>query len=420
MHRRTYWLSIWSILWTPVFAVGEPQPQGLPPEAGLPIITWKDAAKHIGEEVIVQGRIVITRNTGTICFLNFDRARTFTAVVHERNFKKFPTPPQELYAHKLVRIHGKITTYQGRPQIEVARPEQVTILDDELPIPDPPKARQREFDGLLTVASFNVLDLFDSYEDPYRGDDGSEVKPMKELETLAATIRKLDADVVALQEVENRGYLERFVRAMLPDMGYEHVVHFEGNDHRGIDVALLSRLPVGPVTSHRHLTFSDGSGELMKFGRDLLRVRIEPEGFPTFEVFVVHFKSKRGGGGHTERYRVGECEQTRKILREILEKDKNALFLICGDFNDTWDSKPMKILRGEGATALRDFLADVPEGTRSYNKMDAPQIIDFILASPAMGKLYVEKSYRIIDGTVETIGSDHNPVVAQFRLRPRK
>ena len=44
--------------------------------------------------------------------------------------------------------------------------------------------------------------------------------------------------------IENRGDLQRLVTAMIPDLGYEHVVLLEGNDYRGIDVAVLSRLPV--------------------------------------------------------------------------------------------------------------------------------------------------------------------------------
>lgn len=404
----------------PLYALANAQDTGLPSDAGLPIVSWKDAPKFMDEEVIVQGRIVIAKSARNITFLNFDRARTFTAVVHERNYKNFPEPVHETYAHKIVRIRGVISAYQGKPQIEVAKPDQIRILEEELPIPPLPEKKVRTFNGMVTIASFNVLNLFDEHDDPYHADEGTDAKPAAELKTLAETIRKLDADVLALQEVENRGVLERFNAAMLRDLGYEHVVLFDGNDRRGIDVALLSRLPVGPVTSHRHLRFSDGSGAMMKFNRDLLQARIEPEGFAPFDVFVVHFKSKRGGASQTEAARVGEATQARKVMTDLLAKDSSAMFLICGDFNDTYDSKPLKVLRGEGEWALRDFLAEVPEGTASYNRMKSGGIIDFIMASPAMGETYVEKSYQIMVGTVQSLGSDHNPVVAKFELPARK
>ena len=62
------------------------------------------------------------------------------------------------------------------------------------------------------------VNLFDEFDDPYRSDEVMETKPRDELLKLAQRIRMLDADVLALQEVENREYLERFVRALLPDM----------------------------------------------------------------------------------------------------------------------------------------------------------------------------------------------------------
>jgi hypothetical protein len=44
-------------------------------------------------------------------------------------------------------------------------------------------------------------------------------------------------------------------------------------------------------------------------------------------------------------------------------------------------------------------------------------MIDFILCSPGMATRYVEKSMRVISGTVESSGSDHNPVVMRFDMR---
>lgn len=390
--------------------------QILPKDAGLPVIDWKDASKNIDRDVIVQGRIVAARNTGKICFLNFDRARSFTAIVHESNYKNFSDKPDVLYRHKLVRISGTITTYQGKPQIEITRPDQVTILTEEQPIPQAPPKKSRTFDGTVTIGAFNILNLFDEYDDPYHSDEGTPAKPKDQLEHVAARIRAANADVLALEEVETRFYLQRFVASMLPDMGYEHVVCFEGNDRRGIDVALLSRLPVGPVTSHMYERFSDGSGGETWFQRDLLQVRIEPPDAPSFQVFVVHFKSKRNGT-ESEKTRLAECRQARKILDAELAKDKNALFAICGDFNDTFDSNPVKALRGAGPTALVDFMKDLPKDAVSYNAKPHRSIIDYIFVSPAMAKHYVAKSYHVIDGSIETGGSDHNPVIAKFKLR---
>lgn len=390
--------------------------QILPKDAGIPIIDWKDAPKHVDHEVIVQGRIVAARNIGKITFLNFDTARSFTAVVHQPNYKNFSQPPHTLYAHKLVRIRGEITTYQGKPQIEVAKPDQVTVLEEELPIPPPVEHKARAFDGTVTIGAFNVLNLFDEHDDPYHTDEGTPAKPKEQLEKVAERIRAADADVLALEEVESRFYLQQFVAAMLSDMGYQHVVCFEGNDKRGIDVALLSRFPVGPVTSHMYERFSDGSGSETWFQRDLLQVRIDPPEAPSFQVFVVHFKSKRGGGD-TERTRLAECRQARKILDQELAKDKDALFVTCGDFNDTFDSSPLKAIRGTGATALVDFMKDFAKDAVTYNNNPHRSTIDYILASPGMGGRYVDKSYRVIDGTIETGGSDHNPVVAKFKLK---
>ena len=103
--------------------------------------------------------------------------------------------------------------------------------------------------------------MFDDKDDPYHSDEKTATKLREDLELLAESIHQIDADVLVLQEVENRGYLELFNRALLADLGYQHVVLTEGNDRRGIDVAILSRVPVGPVTSYRHLQFPDTKGK---------------------------------------------------------------------------------------------------------------------------------------------------------------
>jgi endonuclease/exonuclease/phosphatase family metal-dependent hydrolase len=425
MKHYLIFVLIFCVLPGEVRADDKPKPI-LPPEAGLPVIDWKDTANYMGQEVIVQGRIVQTRNIGRHCFLNFDADRSFTAIIHQEGLANFPEPPEQTYDQKIVRVRGLISDYKGKTQLEVVKPEQITILDKELPLPPPPKpASAHRFDGTVTVASYNTLNFFDEYDNPYTLDESTPAKPRAQLEHLAKTIHKLDADVLVLEEVENRGYLERFNTAMLKDLGYLEVVLFEGNDKRGINCALLSRFPVGPVESHRHLHFADAEGRPIHFQRDLLRVEIEPPGAPAFDIFAVHLKSKRGSEAPNDQgasptsdgIRIGEAKATRKILDALIAKDKNALFLVCGDFNDTWDSESLKAIRGMGEGQLTGFVDELPKDARTYNEGEHADMIDFILASPAMSKKFVKNSYKVVPGTIESSGSDHNPVVARFKLK---
>jgi endonuclease/exonuclease/phosphatase family metal-dependent hydrolase len=270
---------------------------------------------------------------------------------------------------------------------------------------------------VLKIASYNVLNLFDAVDDPYHNDDSTGPKPRAEMERVAKQIRELDADIVALQEVENRGYLERFVSVFLADMGYQ-VVLFEGNDKRGIDVAVLSRLPVGPVTSYRHVVFPGLEGEPMRMRRDLIQVLIEPTNGDPFDVFVVHLKSKGGAPDGGREIRLPESRNVRAILEDILKDNSDARFVICGDFNDTLDSEAVQTIIGHGATALTQFVGDLtPNTPATYNKEPYLSTIDFIFASPEMAKQYVDDSYKVMPGSVAKTGSDHNAVVAKFRVK---
>ena len=76
-------------------------------------------------------------------------------------------------------------------------------------------------------------------------------KNPKDTQRVAKRILEMDVDVLALQEVEDVGTLRNFVRDYL-DNRYRHIVLIEGNDPRLIDVALVSKLPLGQATSWQH------------------------------------------------------------------------------------------------------------------------------------------------------------------------
>ncbi|HUS40920.1 MAG TPA: endonuclease/exonuclease/phosphatase family protein [Pirellulales bacterium] len=393
-------------------------------DEALPTIAWNDADRFLGRQVYLIGRVQGTGTSdGGHVFLNFPangQGSSLTGFIYHTVARQFPVPPQESFPGKLVKIRGELYLYDNVPNIRIASPQDIEVLPDDTPLPGkaqlpPPRPRNTEF---VTIASYNVLNMFDAFDDIYRADDGTPQKPRRQLDSLATSIRALDADLIALAEVENRGILELFNDVLLADMGYKHVVQFEGNDRRGIDVALLSRVPVGPVTSFRHLTFPDKNGTLISFRRDLLRVRIEPEGGTPFDMYLVHFKSRGGTDDQGLSTRLGEAEMTRKLLDQQLAASSDANFVVCGDFNASLESPTLETIIGTGNGALKHFVDEIPEEDRvTYNQNPYRSMIDFILASPTMAKRYVPGSYRIVQGSPEISGSDHNPVVAKFRLQ---
>ncbi len=401
-------------------AVGLAEEVQFGPFEGRLRIDWRDARRYMGEEVLVVGRLIQSRRNqgGIVLYFDVPANRSLQIFIRNQSLSQFPEEPDSAYPGKLVEVRGLIDEYRGEPQVVIDSPERIRVLADDAAATPTATSRPARADGLVRIGSYNVMNLFDDHDDPYTADEGTRPKPRGEMWQLAGTIRKLDADVLALAEVENRGVLERFVHAYLADMGYEHIVLFEGNDGRGIDCAVLSRLPVGPVTSHRHLRFPLSTGGELRFRRDLLQVRIEPRDAPPFDVYVVHLRSKRGEAEGSAPIRQAEAGKIRAILDERLRQDPGYRFVLGGDFNDTWDSGPLRTIRGEGDRALRSFHDERPASEHvTFNREPYRSMIDFILCSPAMATRYVEKSFRVIHGEMETSGSDHNAVSADFKLR---
>ncbi len=391
-------------------------------DEGIKHINWKDAKDAIGQTVFVSGKVVNVGGTDRITFINFDTERPpiFVALVFRDNLDKFPGDLRDLYQGKIVEIRGLVITYQDRPQIVITRPEQIKVLD-ELPATEKLETKTVETwsgdPNQIAICTFNVLNLFDDVDDPYTNDEATPSKPREELDHLAATIRKVNADVVALQEVENRGYLERFVKLLLPDMGYNHVVHFEGNDPRGIDVALLSRAPIGEVTSRRHLRFADSNGIERRFNRDVPAITVMPKGAEPFEIWPVHLKSKADSAETSEPIRMAEAAELRRLLDAEFAADPNARIIVAGDFNDTRDSKPFTTILGTGPTGLVALTAkETADSIPDPRFPEGRPPIDFITCSPAMKALYIEDSCQVRRAPTEVDGSDHDPQWAKFKL----
>lgn len=169
----------------------------------------------------------------------------------------------------------------------------------------------------------------------------------------AQAIRDCDADVVFLQEVDGlevlRWFHDRYLRRAV-DEPYEHFALLEGNDRRGIDVAVMSRrgFPIR-VMSNATLTYRDlglYTDDLRRWGadiddrifkRDALEVEIETPAGP-LTAWVCHFKSMGEGRDRTMGVRRAEAHAVRRLIeRRFGDHVASADWMIVGDLNDYRD-----------------------------------------------------------------------------------
>ena len=98
--------------------------------------------------------------------------------------------------------------------------------------------------GAIRLATYNVENLFDAIDDPDlsgRNEDIDDAKPEAELQGLADAIHALDADVLALEEVESEAVLTWFRDTYLSDMGYTALASIDAGDGRGIEQSVIVR-----------------------------------------------------------------------------------------------------------------------------------------------------------------------------------
>ena len=215
------------------------------------------------------------------------------------------------------------------------------------------------------------------------------------------------ADVCALQEVENLVTLTAFHNRYLgrwTDRPYSERLLHEGNDGRGIDVALLSRVPVLRHRSHAGASFGSlglappkgKSARSRVFRRDCLEVDIVKDG-RVLTLYICHFKSMHGGRERTRPIREEEAFAVRTIIERRFAKPEEEDWIILGDLNDYLeiDGQPvddhgLHPLVGDGF-ALDLAMLTVPDGfdrwSHHYPKEDTYSALDHILLSPALAGL---------------------------------
>eukprot|EP00913_Durusdinium_trenchii_P013406 g12587.t1 len=176
----------------------------------------------------------------------------------------------------------------------------------------------------------------------------------------------MDVDVLAVQEVENFEILKEFNKTNLGNL-YPHRVLIEGNDPRFIDVGVLSKLPIGAVTSFQTAEHSTEPGKRV-FGRDLLEIEIlNPQRTKVlFTLYNTHLKSHFGDDDNGGQGKVKNDIRRRRqaeMIREIVAKRMRTTsrYAIVGDMNDPPDADPLKALRKIDGQKMVDALTSPTE-----------------------------------------------------------
>jgi len=202
----------------------------------------------------------------------------------------------------------------------------------------------------------------------------------------AQVVRDVKADVLTTIEVENRVALNRFNKQLLPAVGavpYPHVMVIDGNDDRGIDVGLVSRLPIATMRSH----VDDLVAGTLVFSRDCPEYEIKLPAGGSLVILANHLKSKGfGSQADSNARRLKQAKRVREIY-EARKQEGATLIAVVGDFNDIPGSAPLAPLLDQ-ASDLRDvsthstFVDDGRPGT--FGNGTKAEKFDYILLSPAL------------------------------------
>lgn len=273
----------------------------------------------------------------------------------------------------------------------------------------------------ITVAFYNLENLFDTEDDPTIDDE--EFLPtgknrwdadryQRKLEHMADVIAQIgDEDgpeVLGVCEVENRKVMQDLIATpKLRDRNYD-IVHVNSPDGRGIDVGFFYKKDVFTYLSHRALNVSFADEPTLKT-RDILMVKGLLKG-DTVYFFVNHWPSRRGGAA-SDGKRKAAATRARGVIDSILTQSPNAKILLMGDFNDEPTNESIKdVLNASGnEKELKDKqlynamwdLKQAGRGSHSYQKewsmLDQMILSQGFLTKKSKGAQYVKKSANIFD-----------------------
>ena len=225
--------------------------------------------------------------------------------------------------------------------------KKITLLLSLILIVFSARAQDTKKYRIVCLGFYNVENLYDTEHDEGKNDyeflpnganNWTEDRYQKKLENIAEVISKLGTRtvpsgvaVLGLCEIENLRVLDDLVAMpSIKDKDYQ-IVHYEGPDLRGVDVALIYQPSMFTVESSRAIPLKI-SGNDNFFTRDQLLVSGILDG-ELVHIIVNHWPSRSGGEKRSSPLRRAAAELARSVVDSILQIDENAKIIVITNYN---------------------------------------------------------------------------------------
>ncbi|ALV24715.1 putative endonuclease/exonuclease/phosphatase [Campylobacter iguaniorum] len=174
--------------------------------------------------------------------------------------------------------------------------------------------------GELKIASFNTENLFDAVENgseykDFKNGRWSKFEYEKKLKSTSNLIKQIDADIIALQEIENENVLKDLAKIS----GYEYYKFATLDVKSPFGLGFLSKIAI-----------KDSQKFIVKDikTRPILSIDVEFDG-KIMKLFCVHFPAKKNG--------IKKQKTAADTLKSAIFQQKNTVVL--GDFNSEFGYK---------------------------------------------------------------------------------
>jgi hypothetical protein len=223
------------------------------------------------------------------------------------------------------------------------------------------------------IAFYNLENFFDTTDNPVVNDDDFTPNGIKQytkeiyndkVGKLATVISLIGKEITAtgpallgVSEIENDTVLNSLVHHPLLNQRHYRFIHYDSQDPRGIDVALLYNPAIFiPEKAEKLFVQLPGNSKEAYFTRDILYVTGWLAG-ERIHVYVNHWPSRRGGEERSSPAREAAATVCKKHIRKLQQSEPAAKFIVMGDLNDDPDSPSIT-----EALAAKPSIAETPPG----------------------------------------------------------